>query len=38
MHDAEGKASVGDFVEMVPCKPLSKTKRFVLGEVVRKAE
>ena len=38
VHDAEGKATVGDFVELVPCKPLSKAKRFTLGDIVRKVE
>ena len=38
VHDPEGKAAAGDFVELVPCKPLSKGKRFTLGDIVRKAE
>lgn len=27
-HDAEGKYKVGDVVEIVPCQPVSKDKRY----------
>lgn len=27
-HDAEGKYKVGDVVEIIPCKPMSKDKRY----------
>ena len=27
-HDAEGKYKVGDTVEIIPCKPMSKDKRY----------
>ncbi|KKR21713.1 MAG: 30S ribosomal protein S17 [Candidatus Moranbacteria bacterium GW2011_GWA2_39_41] len=27
-HDEEGKYNVGDAVEIIPCKPMSKDKRY----------
>ena len=36
-HDEEGNAKLGDVVRIVECRPLSKLKRWRLGEVVRKA-
>lgn len=30
-HDPENKAKVGDVVEIVPCRPISKDKRFKLA-------
>ncbi len=36
-HDEEGKAVVGDIVRIIECRPLSKLKRWRLGEIVRKA-
>src|SRR5690349_8089769 len=36
-HDEEGVAKVGDIVRIIECRPLSKLKRWRLGEVVRKA-
>lgn len=36
-HDAEGQAKLGDVVRIVESRPLSKTKRWTLGEVVRRA-
>ncbi len=27
-HDAEGKHRIGDVVEIVPCRPVSKDKRY----------
>lgn len=36
-HDEEGKAKVGDIVKIVACRPLSKTKRFVLDSIVEEA-
>lgn len=36
-HDEEGTARMGDTVRIVECRPLSKTKRWMLGEVVRRA-
>jgi small subunit ribosomal protein S17 len=36
-HDEEGKANVGDVVRIVECRPMSKLKRWTLGDVIRKA-
>ena len=36
-HDEENKAKVGDIVRVVETKPLSKTKRFNLVEIVEEA-
>ncbi len=36
-HDEEGTAKMGDVVRIVECRPLSKLKRWTLGEVVRRA-
>lgn len=36
-HDESGQAHLGDVVRIVECRPLSKLKRWTLGEVVRKA-
>ena len=36
-HDEEGAAHMGDIVRIIECRPLSKLKRWTLGEVVRKA-
>ncbi len=36
-HDEEQTAKLGDVVRIVECRPMSKTKRWRLGEVVRKA-
>ena len=36
-HDEEGKAKVGDIVKIVACRPLSKTKRYVLDSIVTEA-
>jgi small subunit ribosomal protein S17 len=35
-HDEEGKAGLGDYVRIVPCAPVSKTKRFRLDAIVKK--
>jgi small subunit ribosomal protein S17 len=37
-HDAEGVAKKGDRVEIVECRPISKTKRFRLVRVVQKSK
>ena len=37
-HDAEGVAKKGDRVEIVECRPISKTKRFRLVRVVHKSK
>ena len=36
-HDEENKAKVGDTVEIVACRPLSKTKRYVLDSIIEEA-
>jgi len=36
-HDEDGLANMGDIVRIIECRPLSKLKRWRLGEVVRKA-
>src|SRR5690242_4895439 len=36
-HDEEGTANLGDVVRIVECRPLSKLKRWKLGEIVRRA-
>jgi small subunit ribosomal protein S17 len=36
-HDEEGAAHAGDTVRIIECRPLSKTKRWRLVEVVRRA-
>ncbi len=36
-HDAESTAKMGDVVRIVECRPLSKTKRWTLAEVIRRA-
>lgn len=34
VHDEENKAELGDKVEIVECRPLSKSKRWTLKEVL----
>jgi small subunit ribosomal protein S17 len=36
-HDEEGAAKLGDVVRIIECRPLSKLKRWRLGEIIRKA-
>lgn len=36
-HDEQGQAKMGDVVRIIESRPLSKLKRWMLGEVVRKA-
>jgi small subunit ribosomal protein S17 len=36
-HDEKSEAKVGDVVRIIECRPLSKLKRWQLGEIVRKA-
>ncbi len=36
-HDEKGTANVGDVVRIIECRPMSKLKRWMLGEVIRKA-
>ena len=37
VHDEANKAKMGDVVRIVETKPLSKTKRFYLAEVVQES-
>jgi small subunit ribosomal protein S17 len=37
VHDEERSAKLGDVVRIIECRPLSKLKRWRLGEVVRRA-
>ena len=37
-HDEKAEAKVGDLVEIVETRPLSKLKRYRLVKIVRKAE
>jgi len=34
VHDAKNEARAGDIVEIAPCRPISRTKRWVLVRVV----
>jgi small subunit ribosomal protein S17 len=36
-HDEEQTAKMGDTVRIVECRPMSKLKRWELGEVIRRA-
>ena len=36
-HDEEQRAQLGDTVRIIECRPMSKLKRWRLGEVLRKA-
>ena len=36
-HDEENKAKVGDTVRIAACRPLSKTKRYVLDSTIEEA-
>ena len=36
-QDEENKAKVGDTVKIVACRPLSKTKRYMLDSIVTEA-
>lgn len=35
-HDEENQASVGDFVRIEECRPMSRLKRWRLGEILRR--
>ena len=37
-HDEENQCKVGDVVEIVSSRPLSKTKRWRVREIVKRAE
>ena len=34
-HDEENQANVGDVVRIIECRPMSKLKRWKLGEIMR---
>jgi small subunit ribosomal protein S17 len=36
-HDEQGEARVGDVVRIVECRPMSKLKRWRLGDIVRRS-
>ena len=36
-HDEQAQANVGDVVKIIECRPMSRLKRWTLGEVLRKA-
>ncbi|MCS6996611.1 MAG: 30S ribosomal protein S17 [Casimicrobiaceae bacterium] len=36
-HDEEGMAKLGDLVEIRACRPISKTKSWVVSRVIEKA-
>jgi small subunit ribosomal protein S17 len=36
-HDEDGTARMGDVVRIIECRPLSKLKRWRLGDVIRRA-
>ena len=36
VHDAGNESKLGDLVEVTPCRPMSKTKRWALVRIVRK--
>ncbi|MFN8110830.1 MAG: 30S ribosomal protein S17 [Thermoleophilia bacterium] len=38
VHDERNEASVGDLVRVIECRPLSKTKRWRLAEVLERAK
>jgi small subunit ribosomal protein S17 len=38
VHDPEGKCKIGDMIKISETRPLSKTKRWRLVEIVKKAE
>lgn len=35
-HDERGVCEIGDVVKLVPCRPLSKKKRFTVEDIVMK--
>jgi small subunit ribosomal protein S17 len=37
VHDEKNQANLGDVVEIMECRPISKTKRWRLVQVLRKA-
>ena len=37
VHDADNEAGLGDTIEAAECRPISKTKSWVLTKIVKKA-
>ena len=37
-HDEDSKCTIGDLITIKPCRPLSKSKRFTVGEILRKSD
>ena len=37
VHDAENRSKAGDMVQIIQCRPLSKTKRWRLQKVLERA-
>ena len=37
-HDAENTCNIGDTVQIVECRPISKSKRWRLAEVIERAK
>jgi len=36
-HDEKNRCSMGDLVEIIECRPLSKTKRWAVKQIINKA-
>lgn len=36
-HDEQQSAKIGDVVRIIECRPMSKLKRWTLGDIIRKA-
>lgn len=37
-HDEQNASKAGDTVEIVPCRPISKTKKWTVNRIVEKAK
>jgi len=37
-HDEQNQAADGDYVAIEPCRPISRKKRFKLGEIIKKSK
>ncbi|MFP4353692.1 MAG: 30S ribosomal protein S17 [Phycisphaerae bacterium] len=38
VHDPKAEGKIGDYVEIIPCRRISKTKQFRLSRVIRPAK
>jgi small subunit ribosomal protein S17 len=36
-HDEKSQANIGDTVRIIECRPMSRLKRWTLGDIVRRA-